>query len=116
MHLDKKIDEYSDELFLDLGLVSLPEEQKADIYARLQDHLHRVILQTLSKVLSAAEIERIKTTLEQEDYKSLSKIFKKYPQFLKELGSKVQEEFDRLKVIIREEQKHAREPSGASSE
>ncbi|MDP3740885.1 MAG: hypothetical protein Q8R08_00990 [bacterium] len=107
MLLDKKIDEYSDELFLDLGLVNLPEDQKAEIYARLQDHLHNVILQSLAKVISHVELGEIRQVIDQEDYPRLSMLLKNYPQHTVDLKERIQEEFDRLKLIIAEEQKNA---------
>lgn len=107
MRLDKKIDQYSDELYTDLGLMDWPEEQKAEIYARIEDHLHKVILETLGKVLKAKETRAIRSVLEQEDYARLAGILKHYPQHAAALEQKVQEEFDRLKITITEEQKHA---------
>lgn len=107
MELDKKIDQYSDELYEDLGGIDLPEEKKAEIYARLQDHLHAVILETLKKVLGSRQMEEIEKLLEQENYVRLAEILKGYRQYTSELEQKVQEEFDKLKVTLLEEQKHA---------
>lgn len=112
--LDKKLDEYSEELFVDLGLTGLPEEQKADIYARLEERLHHVILNTLTPALSGAEVSKLKLALEQEDYRGLSKILKKHPQFKTELEEKIQKEFDQLKLTLAEEQKHAGEKPGGT--
>lgn len=106
-NLNKKIDEYSEELFADLGLVSLAEEKKADLYARIQEHLHRVILETLKKVLNEGEISRIHNALEQEDYRTLNKLLKKYPQYKDILEERIETEFLNLKLIIAEEQKNA---------
>ena len=108
MELDKKIDQYSDELYVDLGLIDLPEDKKAEIYARLQDHLHRVILDTLSKVLHTKRIKEIEALMEQEDYGKLAKVLRKYPQHAEQLEQKVQDEFDKLRVTILEEQQHAK--------
>ncbi len=105
--LDKKLDEYSEELFVDLGLTALPEEEKADIYARLEERLHHVILNTLTPTLSSAEFAKINLALEQEDYRGLSKILKKHPQFKVLLEEKIQKEFDQLKLTVAQEQKHA---------
>lgn len=107
MQLGRKIDEFSDELFVDLGLVSLPEEKKAEIYARLQDHLHSVILGSLAKVLSQIQLSEIQAAVDQEDYRRLNKLLKKYPQHLAGLEAKVQQEFDKLKLTIAKEQKNA---------
>lgn len=106
MELDKKIEEYGDELFTDLGLTNLPEEQKAEIYARLEDHLHEVIISHLSKILEKRTLRTIQNVLDQEDYRYLSKILKKYPQHAAALEEKVKQEFDNLKLIIGEEQKN----------
>lgn len=111
MELDKKIDQYSDELFLDLGLTNLPEDKKAEIYARLQDHLHYVIVSSLAKLLKPEELSEIRTAIDQEDYGELNKLLKKYPEHITDLEARVQEEYDSLKLIIAEEQKNAAEQS-----
>ncbi len=105
--LGKEIDEYSEELFADLGPVPLPEEKKADIYARLKEHLHRVIANTFAPVLKAGEFNRIREALEQEDYRALARILKRYPQFISALESRVESEFKNLKLTIAKEQKNA---------
>ena len=108
MHnLDKKIDEYSEELFSDLGLTGLPEEAKADIYARVQEHLHRVIVDTLSPLVGPSDAGRIKSALDHEDYHALDAVATRYPQFRDELQAKIDQEFANLKQTISEEQKHA---------
>lgn len=105
--LDKKIDEYSDELFSDLGVVSLSEEKKADIYARVEEHFHRVIVATLTPVLNREQLRQVTDALDQEDYRMLGKILKKYPQHIEELENKIDEEMQSLKLIITEEEKNA---------
>lgn len=107
MELDKKIDEFGDELFVDLGLTALPEERRAEIYARLEDHLHQVIIAHLSKILDKRTLRAIENALEQEDYRQLKRILKKYPQHASALEDKVNLEFDRLKLTIAKEQKNA---------
>lgn len=107
-NLDKKIDEYSEELFTDLGLTALPEEAKADIYARVQDHLHRVIIDTLSPLVRPADAGRIKIALGHEDYRALDIVVRRYPQFKDEVQTKIDQKFVNLKQIIAEEQQHAR--------
>ncbi len=109
MELDKKIDEYSEQLFVDLGLTNLPEDQKADIYARVQEHLHKSIQETLRPVLNDARMGLVNAALEQENYKELRRILKKYPQYKTKLEEEVEKEFQNLKSIIAEEQKHAGE-------
>ena len=47
MYLNEKIDQYSEEMFVDLGLSDLPEDRKAEIYARVQDHLHQAMFSML---------------------------------------------------------------------
>lgn len=105
--LGKEIDEYSEELFADLGPVPLPEEKKADIYARLKERLHRVIANTFEPVLKAEEFNRIHQALDQEDYRSLARILKRYSQFISALKGRVESEFKNLKLTIAEEQKNA---------
>lgn len=105
--LEKKIDDYSAELFADLGLAILPEDDKADLYARLEDHLHQVILSVLRPLLSASEIAKIKQAFDQEDYHALDEVLKGYPQYKDSLETKIDEEFKKLKLTIAEEQKHA---------
>lgn len=102
-HLDAIIEEYSEELFADLGLVALPEEKKAEIYARLEDHLHKLILDTLTPLISADEIAQVKLSLEEEDHHRLEKIFKRFPQHRANLEQKIREELRNLTLIISEE-------------
>lgn len=104
--LEKKIDEYSAELFADLGLVTLSEDSKADLYARLEDHLHQVILDVLRPLLESAAIAKIKQALDQEDYHALDEVLKGYPQYKSQLETKIDEEFKKLKLTIAEEQTH----------
>lgn len=104
--LGKKIDEYSDELYFDLGLTGLPEEEKADIYARVQEHMHAVILMALRQMIGPAETEKIHEDFEREDYRSLRRALKKFPKFVQELDNKIKDELGQLKLTIAEEQKH----------
>ena len=50
--LEQKIEDYSGELFADLGLATLTEDDKADLYARVQEHLHQVIVEILRPFLA----------------------------------------------------------------
>ena len=111
---DKKIDGNTEELFLDLGLSTLPEEKKAEIFARVQEHIHKVILAVFVKVLSPKELARIKQALEQENYHGVGRILRKYGQFKAEFEDKIDNEFNQLKQTITEEQKDA-EASGNSN-
>lgn len=106
--LDKRIDEYSEELFADLGLVTLPEEKKAEIYARVQEHLHRLILEILTRLLNQREIAKTEEALEQENYHALGKILKRHPKFKNELEQKINQELANLKLTITKEQKNVR--------
>lgn len=110
MHdLDKKIEDYSEELFVDLGLVSLTEEEKADIYARLQDHLHAAIIATADNGgIRSSDLERIKESLDQEDYEALGDILKKYPAIKEPLDDKIEQEFMSFKTIIGKEHENVR--------
>lgn len=105
-NLDKKIEDYSEELFADLGPVALPEEKKADLYARVQEHLHRVIVEVLTGRLAEGEMARAHSALEHEDYRALSRILKRYPQYKDQLEEKIAAEFKNLKLTIAEEQKN----------
>ena len=105
--LEKKIDEYSSELFADLGLASLPEDDKADLFARLEDHLHRVILAVLGPVLNQDEFLKIKQGIDHEDYHALDEVLSANPQYKNELEAKIDVEFNKLKLTITEEQKNA---------
>ena len=100
-------------MFVDLGLTSLPEEQKAEIFARVQDHIRKVIMEVFAKVLSQKESARMKQALEQENYHGVGRILKKYGQFKNELEDKIDKEFDQLKQTITEEQKHAGTPGNS---
>lgn len=113
-NLDKKIEEYSEELFVDLGLSALPEEKKADIYARLQERFHKTILNTVTGKVKDGDLKKIQTALDQEDYEALAGILKKYAQFQSALDERIEQEYNSLKLIIAEEQKNAEtaEPAG----
>ena len=107
IYLDQKIDEYLEELFLDLGLSTLTEEEKADMYARIQQRLHQVILQTLSPVAGSDQGEKLRLALEAEDYEALNTILESYPQFEDELQNRIDQEFANFRLIIQEEQRNA---------
>ena len=111
--LEQKIEDYSEELFVDLGLATLTEETKADLFARVQNHLHQVIVEFLRPRLAAGEIAKINQALNEEDYHSLDMVLKEYPQYKDALETKIDEEFLKLKLTISEEQKNARS-SGTS--
>ena len=106
--LDKKIDEYSESLFTDLGLSNLKEEEKADIYARVQEHIHSIMFQTLTPVISAKDITSIREHIAQENYRKLEEVLHRYPKAHEQLEKKIQDEYNNLKTIISEELKHGR--------
>jgi|SRR3990167_9979769 len=107
MYLNEKIDEYSEGLFVDLGLSDLPEDRKAEIYARVQDHLHQVMFSMLAPHIGPAEISDLRLAVEAEDYDKLEKILNRHPQYRAELETTMEQEFNNLKNVIAEEQKNA---------
>lgn len=109
MDLPKKIEDYLEELFADLGLTSLSEEKKADLYARVQEHLHRAIMETFKPVLDKGGVAKLDQALEQENYGYLSALIKNQAVIKPELDKKIEQEFEALKLIIAKEQEHAGE-------
>jgi hypothetical protein len=106
-NLNQIINEYSEELFADLGPAAIPEEKKAEIFARLEDHLHKLILDTLVPLVSFEEIAKIKLALEEEDYRKLEKILKRFPHDRANLQERIHSEFKNLTLTIAEELKNA---------
>jgi len=105
--LEKKIEDFSEEIFTDLGLATLSEDDKADVYARVQDSLHKVILAELRPLLPKEALSEIRLAIEQEDYYALDSILDQYPQFKETLDDKIDEDLENLKSTISEEQSHA---------
>lgn len=113
--LDQKIEEYTEEAFADLGLASLSEEKKADIFARIQEQFQKAILTTLRGAIRPEDLAAIEGALEQENFEALTAALKRHPQFREELEKKIQKEFDQIKLTIAEEQKNGQdEPGGLS--
>jgi hypothetical protein len=106
LDIGKKINDYSEELFADLGMSILPEEKKADIYARVQEHIHEVILDCLSEALDTAELYRIKQAMDVENYVLLKKALDRHPDIKDSLEEKIDAEFNKLKLTVAEEQKN----------
>ena len=104
---EKKIEDFSEDIFGDLGSAMLTEDDKADVYARVQDRLHRVILFELQPLLSGAEMGSIRSAIEQEDYYALDAILEKYPEYKNTLETKIDEDLQGLKSTITEEQRNA---------
>ena len=104
--LEQKIEDYSEELFSDLGLATLTEDDKADLYARVQDHLHRVIVEILRPLLPGKEVAKIKQSVDEEDYHALDQTLSAFPQYKDTMEAKIDEEFEKLKLTISEEQRH----------
>ena len=102
----KKINEYSEELFADLGMAALPEEKKADIYARVQDHIHVVILNVLREIVEPYKLFKIRQAMDEENYVELQKVLDKHPEAKNNLEEKIDSEFSKLKLIVAEEQKN----------
>jgi len=105
--LEQKIEDYSEELFNDLGVATLTEDDKADLYARVQEHLHKVIVEILRPFLPAGEIAKIKQSVDQEDYHALDQVLSAHPQYKDTMEAKIDEEFEKLKLTIAEEQRNA---------
>ena len=105
--LEKTIEDFSEEIFADLGLASLTEDDKADVYARVQARLHHVILRELAQVAPSDSMGKIRGAMEQEDYHALDALLEQYPQYQETLQAKIDEELAKLKFTISEEQKHA---------
>lgn len=106
--LGEKIDQYSDELFADLGLATLSEEEKADIFARLEEHLHKVILEMIASVATAHELAKIEQALDGENYREVGRLLEQFKELKNKLEQKIEQEFQILKLTIAEEQKHAK--------
>lgn len=107
-NLEKKIEEYCEELFVDLGLLDMSEEKKAEIYARVEDHLQKIILETLTPALAQEVLAKINLAFEQENYKMLEDALKKHSKIREALEEKIETELRILKTTIAEEQQHAR--------
>lgn len=105
--LEKKIEEYSEEVFVDLGLATLSEDVKADLYARVQEHLHKVIISVLEPLIAPEELAKVQQALDQEDYHAVNTSLARYPQYKEALETKIDEEFNKLKLTMTEEQKNA---------
>ena len=105
--LEKKIEDFSEDIFSSLGLASLPEDAKADIYARAQERLHRVILAELAPLVPSASMSSIRQAIEQEDYHALDSLLQQYPQYRETLETKIDDDLAGLKLTITEEQKNA---------
>ena len=102
--LEQKIEDYSGELFVDLGVSSLSEEQKADLYARVQEHFHKVMIDLFSPVLNSAQLHQLVESLDQEDYEFLKNVLQKHPEISANLEDRIEREFSRLKLTITQEQ------------
>lgn len=113
--LAEKIDQYSDELFADLGLVTLSEEEKADIFARLEEHLHKVILEMVAPVATRKELSKIERALDGENYQQVGRLLEQFSQLKNKLEQKIEQEFQILKLTIAEEQKHAKSGLGTGT-
>ena len=107
--LGQRISEYTEELYSDLGLSDLPEEKKADLFARIEEHFHQTILGTLRNLITASHLAAIKTALVEENYEKVGNIVGRYPKLKTLLENKIEEESAKLKLIITEEQKDARQ-------
>ena len=105
--LNKRIEEFSEELYVDLSPVSLPEEVKADIYARIEERLHQVIMDMVSPKLGPQGSGAIKDALDHEDYPGLADLLARHDKLTKEVQDRIEEELKNLKATISQEQQHA---------
>ena len=106
--LEEKIEEYADGLFEDLGFTDLPEERKAEIFARVEEHLHNVIVDELSRDLDAVKMEVLKKALSQQDYKVASGVLDMAEKKVV-LENRIERELNQLKAVIKREQRYARD-------
>ena len=104
--LEQKIEDYSRELFVDLGVSNLSEDQKADLYARVQEHFHKVMVEAFSRILNPKELDRLIESLDQEDYEFLKNILQRHPEITPNVEDKIEQEFGRLKMAITKEQEN----------
>lgn len=114
-NLGEKIDKYADELFTDLGLVDLPEDQRADIFARIEERFEQVVISEISDIISISDRAELKQAFDEQDYEAVERVLNRYPQRLSRLEHKVDLELNRLKDLIAAEQKNverAGTPSG----
>jgi len=105
--LNKRIEEFSEELYADLSPVPLPEEVKADIYARIEERLHQVIKEAAVSKISSSELEVVKNSLDHEDYGKLSDTLGRHAELTAEIQEKIEQELKNLKTLIQQEQKDA---------
>ena len=110
--LGEKIEDYVDELFSDLGLVDLPEEQKAQVFARVEERLHQVVMEKVKADLPTGQFEVLKKALEQQDYKVAAGILDLSPEKKTVLEKSVEHELNNLRGVIAKERRYAREESG----
>jgi len=106
--LEEKIEEYADGLFEDLGFSDLPEERKAEIFARVEERLHKVIVDELSADLDSSKMEILKKALSQQDYKIASGILD-MTEKKDILKRRIERELNQLKKVIEKEQRYVRE-------
>lgn len=113
-NIGQKIEELSEDLHADLGLAHLPDEEKADLFARLQEHLHAIILAAVSGALSHKETQRVTQALDQENYEMVDRTLKHHPELETKLEDEITRGFNELKSIITEEQNNARSRTAAA--
>ena len=104
MNVAQKVEEFTEELFVDLGLAALPEEKKADIFARVEEHFRQAIIGSLRELTPRADVSRLERALSEERTEALDRLLSKYPQHRQAVENKIEEELQKLKLIIAEEQ------------
>lgn len=107
-NLAEKIDNYTDELYADLGLVEMTDEQKAHVFARVEEHLYQAISSGLSYVESKDKKE-LQVALEQQNYSAAMEVVARYPASAHLVEKAVDRELKKIKFLIIEEQNNARE-------
>lgn len=115
MNVAQKIEEFTEELFVDLGLTMLPEEKKADIFARVEEHFRRAIIGSLRALSPGTDLSRLERALAEERTELLDRALRKYPQHRQAVENKIEEELQKLKLIIAEEQKNGQAVSSGEA-
>jgi len=106
--LGHKIEEYVDELFDDLGPTELPEDKKADIFARVEERLHKLILNRAGPGLPRDKAGALASALQQQDYAAADKLLKLASNDTNSLNRAIDQEMKEFKQIIEKEQKYER--------
>ena len=107
--LTEKIEKYTDGLFEDLGPTELSEERKADIFARVEERLQKVIISEAQRELPLKQRDILNKALEQQDYVVVSGMLNLSEERKARLENKIEHELNQLRSVIRKEQRYVRE-------